>query len=329
MSFLKFKIDLITHKKLLYIHIMLILEKRGISDIIKEIIDENLNTIIGIMNNNIDGSINLYVDKKLIKNALKCELLINFYFEKKYNYTGDINYLSIIQNNFKNCIINIYLPFNPNINNLLSALSHELTHLYELYQIKDIFNKTKWENTTILNDLGKMDLLDEYKSLKYFKDLFYLSLPHEIRARITSLHFYLLNLRTNDNKELINNLISTKEYRYYKMLKNFNVNNYYENLSNEMDLDSMFNFFNFFINIMSIKFKKIETKNDLFVFLNKTNKYFNDVCFFYKKKISRIMKDVGLTNFDYLLEDKDIHSFEEYKNNFKKPEEINYNNYFQ
>jgi hypothetical protein len=205
----------------------MILESRGTPDILKEIISENIDTIKEIISKSVNSSINLDINKSIVlsdrKVSLKCNLVIMFNFDVKYNYTGDINYLSIINSNFKSCIINVFLPILSTIGNTLSALSHELLHLYELYQIRKIFDKTRWKDTTTLIDLGKFDIIMKYGTIKYFKDLFYLSLPHEINARVASLHFYLLSFRINDKVFLLKKLEDTIVWIYLLMLKDFDL----------------------------------------------------------------------------------------------------------
>jgi hypothetical protein len=315
----------------------MILEKRGTPNIIKEIIEENKKTIEDIILINKNESIVLNIHKNSIITSdsskdrivfLICNLTINFNFETRYKYTGDINYLSIIESDFKNCIINIFLPVNPTIKETLSALSHELLHLYELYQVKNIFKKTKWQDIQILDNIEKMEIYN-YNSIKYFKNLFYLSLPHEIRARITSLHFHLISLRSNNEDILLKELEDTKEWKYFKMLENFDIDKYYYLLLKEMDVDSVINIFNFLNEKLKINFK-IDTENDILNYLNRSKKYFNKISQFYKKKVDRIIKDLKNQTFEYIHHDRHLLSFEEIKEKIvSKQKDIDYRNYFK
>jgi hypothetical protein len=311
----------------------MILEKRGTPDILKEIIKENYNNIQTILSNNKNYSLLLNIDKSAqLENKivyLKCNLTINFNFETRYKYTGDINYLSIIESDFKNCIINIFLPINSRIEETLSALSHELLHLYELYQIKNIFNKTKWQDIQILDNIEKMEIYN-YNSIKYFKNLFYLSLPHEIRARVTSLHFHLLSLRSNNEDILLKELEDTKEWKYFKMLENFDIDKYYYLLLKEMDVDSAINIFNFLNEKIKINFK-IDTENDILNYLSRSKKYFNKISHLYKKKVNRIIKDLTNQTFEYIHHDRYILSFEELieAKIVSRQKDIDYRNYFK
>jgi hypothetical protein len=302
----------------------MILEKNGTPNILKEIIDENKSIIINMLNNQINDKIELSINKK----KLICNLVIKFIFDIKNKYTSDINFLGSIKSNFNDCVINIYLPLNPNIEDTLRIISHELLHLYELYQIKNIFDKTKWKNTEALNDLDKMNIM-KYSSIKYFRDMFYLSLPHEINARITSLHFYLMTLHSKDKTILMNNLQNTLEWTYFIRLRDFNVKELYDSILNEMDIDYAVNVFNFFNSIMKINFI-INNEKDLFNYLDKTKMYYAKLAEYYRRKILKILNEVindsvdsGLNYNKYLL------SFEELT--FSKPikeKEINYINFY-
>ena len=310
----------------------MILEKRGTPDILKEIIKENYYNIQAILNSNNNGNLKLDIDKSAQLETkivyLKCNLTINFELKIGNNYTGNINYLSIIENNFNSCIIDVFLPINPTLKQTLSALSHELLHLYELYQIKDIFEKTRWNDTTIISDIEKMNIMS-YSTIRYFKDLFYLSLPYEIRARITSLHFHLLSLRSNNEDILLKELKDTKEWKYFKMLENFDIDKYYNLLLKEMDIDSAINIFNFFNEKLKINFK-IDTKDDLLNYFNSSKKYFNKIANYYKKKINKIIKDLTNETFEYIHHDRHLLSFEELMELkiTEKEKDIDYKLYF-
>lgn len=302
----------------------MILEKNGTPNILKEIIEENKPGIISLLDDKIDDKIELSINKK----KFICNLVVKFIFDIKNNYTSDINFLGSIKSNFNNCIINVYLPITPNIEDTLRVISHELLHLYEFYQIKGIFDKTKWKNTEALNNLDKMNIM-KYSSIKYFRDIFYLSLAHEISARITSLHFYLMTLQTKDKTILMNNLKSTKEWIYYLRLKNFSVEEIYNRILNEMNIEKAIEIFNFFNLIMKINFN-INNEEDLLNYLTKTKKYYSKLAEYYRRKILKILNEVindsvdsGINYNRYLL------SFEElafYKH--KKEKEINYNNFY-
>jgi hypothetical protein len=168
-----------------------------------------------------------------------------------------------------------------------------------------------------------------YTSIIYFKNLIYLSLPHEIRARITSLHFYLLSFRINDKEFLLKKLEETKEFRYFNMLKNFDVEEYYKMLMQEMDVDSAINIFSFLNEKLNIKFK-ILNEQDLVQYFYRMKKYFSDILKSYEKKISRIIKDLSNEKFEYILHDRYLLSFEELTEvkTPKKDEDIDYKLYF-
>lgn len=310
----------------------MLFESKGTPDILKQIIYENENIIQNIINERKDDVIIINIDRKIKINdkriLFKCNLTINLHFKLLNKYTGDINFMECIESNFDNCIINIYLPTFSKLENVLRTVAHELHHLYELYQIKDIFDKTKWLNSKALNDIDKMDFI-KYEYVKKFRDIFYLSLPHEIRARITSLHFYLINLNTKNKNILLFNLENTIEYNYYLKLKDFDVQDYYNGFLKDFSIGEIIEIFNFFNKIMNINFK-INNVDDFLKYLNKMKNYFSKLSNDYIKKIYRIINNVINDSVDNrILYDKNIFTFDELMELRKyKPEEINYKDYF-
>ena len=170
------------------------------------------------------------------------------------------------------------------------SLLHELTHLYELYQIKDIFDKTSWRKSMNLNIYD-----DEIKSsglIRYFRDIFYASLPHEIRSNLSSLGIFLIGLRSKDEKYLRDELKKTTEWSRYKAISEFNPKNYLIDLLNRYDLDFIINSFNIFNKVLEISANPIVNKEQLLRYFNNWKRYFSDISKKYKSKIDSKIKDV-------------------------------------
>jgi hypothetical protein len=270
-------------------------ESKGTPDIIREIVNENSKSINLIILNGIDKSLNLEINKssnqKKGKVLLNCILNINFYFTDSKNYNGNIKFYKCIESDFKDCEINIYLP-NKNLEKIsvYKSLIHELTHLYELYQIKDIFDKTSWRKSMNLNIYD-----DEIKSsglIRYFRDIFYASLPHEIRSNLSSLGIFLIGLRSKDEKYLRDELKKTTEWSRYKAISEFNPKNYLIDLLNRYDLDFIINSFNIFNKVLEISANPIVNKEQLLRYFNNWKRYFSDISKKYKSKIDSKIKNV-------------------------------------
>ena len=224
-------------------------ESKGTPNIVRNIINENhvlINEFINIGENN---TINLKIDEKSL--SLKCDLSIRFNFLNTNSYNGNIKFKKCINSNFKNCVINLYLPKN-NINNLrvYKSLSHELTHLYELYQVKDFFDNTSWIKTIRLNQFDSFEFNNGL--IRYFRDVFYSSLPHEIRANLSSLKVFLVGLYSKEEQYLRTESEKTTEWSRYKSLLDFNPNIYLTDLIDRYDINFTIRIFNLFNKILQI-----------------------------------------------------------------------------
>ena len=314
-------------------------ESKGTPDIIKDIINENSTTINKIIENSIDDVFSLNINKNINLDektlSLKCDLNIYFHFNKDYN--GNIKFEKCIESNFKNCEINIFIPKNFEKIRVYKSIVHELTHLYELYQIKDIFDKTSWMKSKNLNTY---DILSNSKGLiRYFRDIFYSSLSHEIRSNLSSLHILLIGLKSKDEKYLRNMLEKTSEWSRYRSISEFNPEQYLFDLLNNYDLDFILNSFYLFNKVLEIKYKPIQNKENLIKYFNNWKRYFIDISNKYEFKINKKIKEVIESEDDEygteIYEDK-ILKYSDYLNDtqhnrdlkISKLLNINYKDYF-
>ncbi len=269
-------------------------ESLGTPDIIREIISENLLDITNIIDSKKDSVLKLDINKSImIRNSIRkliCRVHINFNFRNVDNYNGDVNFDECISSDFNDCRINIYLPMDANLNLCLKSLSHELTHIYELYQIKDIYDDTRWRQSKNLKKFD--DLYEGFDKIIYFRNLFYTSLPHEIRSKVSSIGIYLGTLSTNNKDEIVNRLEELTEWNHYLSLKNFNPVKYLEDLLNEFSEDVLVTTFNYFNKLMYID-RRISNKEDILMYFKKTKKYFDIVFDRYGKKIFKIVNKLS------------------------------------
>lgn len=269
-------------------------ESTGTPHIIREIISENLLDITNIIDSKKDNVLKLDINKSiLIRNSihtLMCKVRINFHFRNVDNYNGDVNFDECISSDFNDCRINIYLPMWANLNLFLKSLSHELTHIYELYQIRDIYDDTRWKQSKNLKKFD--DLYEGFDKIIYFRNLFYTSLPHEIRSKVSSIGIYLGTLSTNNKDEIVNRLEELTEWNHYISLKNFNPVIYLEDLLNEFSEDILVTTFNYFNKLMDID-TRISNKGDILMYFKKTKKYFDVVCDRYGEKIFKIVNKLS------------------------------------
>jgi hypothetical protein len=64
--------------------------------------------------------------------------------------------------------------------------------------------------------------LNKYSLVRYFRDVFYASLPHEIRSNLSSLEVFILSLETKDKVSIEKELKNTSEWSRYEALNSFN-----------------------------------------------------------------------------------------------------------
>ena len=321
-------------------------ESKGTPDIVREIINENSDTINDILVNKIDKILNIKINKSVIINGknkpktLTCNLNISFIFKNVFNYNGNINFNNCIKSNFENCLITLILP-NQNIKNInvYKSLSHELTHLYELYQIKDVFNTSSWMKSLYLVHFDELKL--NQNLITYFRDLFYASLPHEIRANLSSIEVFLLDLDTKDKKILKSELIKTTEWDKYNAINSFNPTKYTNDLVLNYGLNFSIRVFNLFNKVTKNKSKPIKSEEDLLSYFNKWKKYFIDISKDYKYRIDSKLDEISnRTNNNnlYIIEKHDdvILSYSDYLNDISENRDIlldellkiDFNNYF-
>ena len=279
-------------------------ESSGTPNIINDIIIGNINEI----------NISILSKKDLIlvidEYDLKCEVVIKFNIGS--NYSGTLNFLECIKSNFKKCEINLYYPKNES-KLIIKSMCHELTHLFELYQIKDSYEYGKWKRSEGLHNTRNQDV---NLQMKYFRDIFYLSLPHEINARVSSLYLYL----SSDKSNIEDRLKKTIEYLNYKNLIDFDNDSLYKDLIKKFidDKELLYFMFNHFNKNMGIK-TLINSDIDLFNYLKNSKRYFTDVAKKYKKRIYRVVNRILNEDNRYTTKGPIIVDYKDYiKENYRE-----------
>lgn len=289
----------------------MILEGKGTPDIIESIIDDNMIDIINCINYSSDLKLN--INKKIKKRSLKCN--INIIFNSGKNYKGNVNYRECLDSEFRKCIINVYFPKNYNLSLIIKTLTHELTHIYELYQINEKIDITKWKWQEALNDIG--DFFNT-SHLLYFRDILYLSLPQELNARVSSIYFYLkMNSSRGYNKnQVLEILYNSREWQNYKNLMDFDPDQLTLGISNYYGKNISISFL--IINTLNKKIgidKRITNIGELNSYLRRLDKYFKKSAIKYKNKLMRVVDKVVDENnkkFEYLTNDSINVDYNEY-----------------
>ena len=276
-----------------YIKSYKIFEKLGVPNIISTFISKNLKLIENSIK---DGFYNFSLDE----DKLKCS--VNIKFLPGQNYSGNLDHKLCISSNFKKCDVKIKIPLKYNIDNIIKTLVHELTHIYELYQIKSVFDNSKVWN---LNYKPFDDLYNDIDIIIYFRNLIYTSRRNEINSKISSLSVYLRMKRTNDINILKNELDNTTEWNHYKALYNFSPKKYLSDLLRRYNIDFLLTTFNYLNKIIGSK-TVLSTKNDILNYFKRNKRYFRKVCKILKYRIDKILNDIKNYNFDKIMEFNEI-----------------------
>lgn len=297
----------------------MILESKGTPDIIENIIDDNMIDIVNCVKKMLD--LKLHINQTVENRNLKCEA--NVVFIQGKNYKGNINYIECLKSKFQNCIINVYFPKNYDLTLIIKTLTHELTHLYELYQINDKFDMTKWKWQEALDDIEMKNSFNN-SHLLYFRDILYLSLPQELNARVSSIYFYLeMNSSKGDSKEqIIKLLYNSREWQNYNNLLDFNPEKLTRGMSQYYGQNISLLFF--VINELNRKLgidTQITNTQELNFYLRKIDRYFKKSANKYKNKLLRVVDRVFKEKnekLEYLTNDPENVDYEEYIKNSKK-----------
>jgi len=286
----------------------ILLEKNGIPDTIIDVLNSNINKINNILHNKVNSNINFILND----NSLKCSLNIVLNFTNNNYYSGNINFEECVKSDFNNCIINLNIPLsNIDKKNVYKNLIHELTHLYELYQVRDIFDKTKWKNSRYLNNYDSLNL--NINHMNYFRSLFYESLPHEIRAKNSSIDV-LVSMIIYENPScdinyVIDEVEKSSEFNRLNSLKTFDSELFLNKIIDDLGLMLTLRVFNLFNKVIK-RNTILKTLNDLKIYLKKWQMYFNDCGIELEKRINKTIyiRFNKINNYKF----ENIHSFDEF-----------------
>jgi len=262
-----------------------ILEKYGSNSLVEKItndIFEIINYHLGkiIYNKSIILSDIIENDEiKFINSKIKITL-------SNRNYANiNIDKLSIENDVIKNLDINLEFKISnkelllkkiDSDNDIKKSINHEIQHLIERYLTK--INDSKYAESW---NYGKrlQKLKNKYPEFDDIIHFVYLSLPHEMRSRVSHLHQTLKNIPKDG---MINYIKNTKEYKDADFLIKLNPEFLLKKISNN------------FLRDFSVDFLKTQNKNYDINFLN----YFKTI-----KRKNKILKTKLLkTSFTYLNE---------------------------
>ena len=278
-------------------------ENRGISNFIKK-----LSTIVSgsvfkeyeKLSDNDVQSFNIKLDIDFEEISQIKQLNINIKMDRsdyhsKFYILGD--------NLLKDLCLEFDLPQRSKLDHfyLHELIVHELTHLYEYYNIvinQRIFPLYDRIKKTLIRTIKQ----DEFDVFSYFRNLAYLTLDNELNARVAQTYQLLMFKNIKDKDQLFNMLKTTHIWKKYKEIDNFNPKKYTSDLIEFIGIDFtkiLINKFNDELKYNSINFefiKDVDTEGDIIKYFNSWNKRFK-----YKSKkhlyklnnvIDEVIKDI-------------------------------------
>lgn len=280
---------------------------KSIPTIIKDIINQIKEKI------NINTK-NIFFDFTKNENfPISFHLNINFTKSDQSVYDSDINIIDVVQNQFENFNINMNIKDSSlDINKLLSSLHHELRHVYDILVLSDDLD------TKSFFDIEKNNKFKiKYPQFKYFFNLIYLSLEHELVARNSMLYHKLIYLNINDKEKLLDEIKKTFSYKYLLELKKFDATQFI----NTFNINDLFIMTNDYLYEQNLKINSVE---ELVSYYQKWSDFFkiksDEYMSYFDDVIDEVIKDINNNNV------KENFYFKKYKTNICYNENI-FNSY--
>jgi hypothetical protein len=274
-------------------------ESRGVSEFIKK-----LSTIISgsifkeyqkITDNSmpdfdLDIDINIEEISKIKKINIVIKSLKGNYHSKFYTAGSDL---------LDDLVLEFDLPIKSKLDYfyLGELITHELTHLYEYYNI--VVNQREFPlYSKIKKTLIRTIKQDEFDVFSYFRNLVYLTIDNELNARVAQT-YQLLKYQNIDDKEQLFNILKTKHiWKKYKEIDNFNARKYTNDLIEILGLDFtkiLINNFNTELKNNSIQFsfvKTVNTESDVLKYFSDWNKRFKYKLKKHLHKLNKVIDEV-------------------------------------
>jgi len=179
-------------------------------------------------------------DKKYSIDDFNLHIILEYKNGGHQPYYSNINIYGIISGIEPIIIKVIIIDINIDINYLMSIISHEIRHIYDIYTIVD---------DSEMNEFIKSSIISKYKNQNDFISYVYLALEHELIARHNMLYELYRWIQITDKNELYNIFKKSYTYTALSQLNNFDsikfVNNenilklktFTENFSNDIGDD--------------------------------------------------------------------------------------------
>ena len=162
----------------------------------------------------------------------------------------------------------------------------------------------------ILENKGTLDIKDD--RLLYFRDILYLSLPHNLNSTVSSVYSHLIieSVRGDSKEKIIEILERSREWKIYNSLLDLNTNI----LKSDQDMQSLFSMINEINSEIGIEFK-ITNPNQLSKYFKNIDEIFKKSAKKYKSKLLRVVDRVyeeKNKQFEYLTNDPGNVDYDQY-----------------
>jgi hypothetical protein len=267
-------------------------EGKGISNFIKK-----LSTIIV---GNIFKDIKVF-DIEIDISELK---LINKISIEVNNITRDYHSAFFVKKNTDDDILNnlsikFDLPFIEDVDHyyLIEIVTHELTHLYEFYNIVKNNKKLPLYNN-IKKSLIQTIKQDNFDIFSYFRNIVYLTLDNELNARVSQTYQLLKFKNIKDKIQLFNILKTTHIWKKYKEIDNFNPKSYTSDLIEILGVNLTCILINDFNNELKNNFinfsfiTNVSNENEIIEYFNNWNKRFKYKLKKHILKLNKVIDEV-------------------------------------
>jgi len=267
-------------------------EGKGISNFIKIL----STTIVGsIFKDNKVFDVEIDIPELDLIKKLSIEI-VNISKNYQASFTVKKNSKKDILNNL---LIKIDLPLIENVDHyyLIEIITHELTHLYEFYNIVKNNKKLPLYNN-IKKSLIQTINQDTFDIFSYFRNIVYLTLDNELNARVAQTYQLLKFKKIKDKNQLFNILKTTHIWKKYKEIENFNSKSYTSDLLEILGIDLtciLINEFNTELKANFINFSfitKVNTEKEIFTYFNSWNKRFKYKLKKHILKLNKVIDEV-------------------------------------
>jgi len=206
-------------------------------------------------------------------------------------------FISDKNNLFNDIILEFDIPdIESNWNYFHEIILHELTHLYEFYNIiknnRDlpIYSKIKGG---LVNTISQ----DNIDPFNYFRNLVYLTLDNELNARVSQTFNYLKQTGLKDPKLLSSAVKNSSTWKKMDIIKNFNPKKYANDLVDTLGIDFsclLVNIFNDELKSNGLNFNITNTSDseDLIKYFNYWNRKFKYKMRKHEDKLNKIVNGI-------------------------------------